>query len=848
MKTRFEHPDYDLLETCGQGGMGVVYRARDRRLNRVVALKFLASSEDDEESARALQRFQREAEAIAALNFPGIATIYQAGNWEGVPFLSLEYLGGGTLRARLPARFGLAEILNYAAQLGDALAYAHSKGVLHRDIKPANCMFNDTGVLKLVDFGLAKPIGSHDITQAGSTVGTIPYMAPELLRGDPATVRSDLYALGAVIYEMASGRPLYPRTGLGPLVQRILEGSAVPLAELRPDLPKALCAAVDRAVSTRPADRFVSVQAFVDAIRSPSILQPDADVTPTATMGHSSVDSGKRRSRRWLVVAGAALLTAAAAAIFVAAEGPQDDTLVVLPFENLGGNPADQALCVGLQETVTSLLSSARELPGSVTIVPSAEVRRAQIHTPAEARKQFRATLVLTGTAQQSSSELQVILNLVDARKLRQKMSRILRIPAGETADLQPQLKENLGAMFGSGPLRPRRTRGDTTANSTAYDLFLRGRGALEDRKRDDAVRFLKQAVEADPDFALARAKLAEAYLRLNLSTRDPKWLSMADDEIARAASEGAGPEILMSQALIRRAIGKWQEAIALFQSVVKNEPGNMEAYRFLAETWDSSGKPKEAEKTYREALRLWPGYWPLYDSLGNFYSTHHEYPSAEQTFTAGIALGPDSAQLYYDLGANYFRMSRWAEAAAAFEKSLAIRPTPIGYSNLGTVRFYQGNYAEAAKQCEMATRLQPANPINWGNLGDALWQLPGRRDQAKAAFEKAASVTAQQLAINPDNPTLRKLSSVYFAKLGDKDRALQELTRVCAQAPNDGSVAFYAARVFAVLGDAGGALGELERSVKLGYSSSEIEKEPDFADLRTDPRYRALFAAGDSH
>jgi Flp pilus assembly protein TadD len=193
--------------------------------------------------------------------------------------------------------------------------------------------------------------------------------------------------------------------------------------------------------------------------------------------------------------------------------------------------------------------------------------------------------------------------------------------------------------------------------------------------------------------------------------------------------------------------------------------------------------------------------------------------------------------------------MNRWADAGTAFEKSLAITPTAIGYSNLGTVRFYEGNYADAAKQCEAATRLQPANPINWGNLGDSLWQLSGQREQAKAAFEKAASLAAQQLAIKPDNPGLRKLYAVYLAKLGQKEPALAETGRARVQAPNDRSVAFNAARVYAVLGDVKGALGELRRSLRLGYSANEIDKEPDFTELKKDPRYRETVAAGgDSH
>lgn len=847
MNARTPHPDYELLERCGQGGMGVVYRARDRRLNRIVALKFLNSGEDDSASASALQRFQREAEAIAALNDPGIATIYEAGKWDGSPFLALEFLSGGTLHDRFPARFTLAEILDYSVQLGSALAFAHSKGVLHRDIKPANCMFSGSGVLKLVDFGLAKPVGSDDITQPGSAVGTVPYMAPEQLRGEPAGERSDLYALGAVVYEMAAGRPLYASEALGTTVQQILEGAAAPLQQLRPDLPKALCAAVDRAVSPRPAERFNCVQAFVDELRKPLLLYPSADVTPTATIQHPSVKLNVGRRKWWLGAGFAALLAIAAAIFRLAPAHSTTDTLVVLPFENLGADPSNQALCAGLQETVTSVLSTAEESRNTVMIVPSSEVRRAQIHTISEARKQFNATLALTGSAQETNKDLQLTLNLSDARKLRLKDSQTLTIAAADTAQLQPRLKASLGALLGIGPLlQGPHSHGETTTNSAAYGLFLRGRGALEDRKLDDALQFLKQAVDADPDFALARAKLAEAYLRENLTTHDPKWLALADSEVAKAAAAGDSPEVLMSQALIRKAMGNWPEAIRLFQAVLKSQPANVEASRFLADTWDSAGHPKDAEETYRKALRLRPGYWPLYESLGNFYSTHRQYELAEQTMSAGIGLNPDVASLYYNLGANYFRMSRWAEAGASFEKSIAVKPTPLGYANLGTVRFYQGNYAEAARQCEAATRLQPANPVNWGNLGDALWQLPGQRKPAQAAFEKAATLAAQQLAIRPDNPGLRKLYAVYLAKLDRGTDARAEAAHAVSQAPNDGAVAFFVARAYAVLGDNEAAIAELRRSLELGYSRSEIAQEPDFTPLKKDARYQEI--AGGAH
>ena len=852
MKALTEHPHYEILERCGQGGMGVVYRARDRRLNRIVALKFLIVDEPREGGTGGVQRFRREAEAIAALNHPGIATIFESGEWDGAPFLALEFLSGGTLRDKLRGtRLSVPEIVDYAAQLGSGLAFAHSKGILHRDIKPSNCMFSEHGALKFVDFGLAKPIDSEAITQPGSAVGTIAYMAPELLRGEPATVRSDLYSLGAVVYEMAAGRPLYGGGALGNVVQQVLSGSATPLSQCRTDLPAGFSAAVDRAIAPRAEDRFESVQAFLDAVRGTgSHKTAPSDFTPTITISTPSTTARVAQRPWWRYGVGALILFAALlAAVYpglrrITGSAVPAETLVVLPFENLGGDPANQVLCDGLQETVTSVLSSAEELRKTVMIVPSSEVRRSQIHTIAEARKQFNATLAITGSSHKSEDGLDLTLDLTDARVLRQKNSRILKIPAGAAGGLQRQLADNLGAMLGTGPLLKGRQPGETTANSAAYALFLEGRGAMENRKYDAAAEFFRKAVDADPDFTLARAKLAEAYLRLNLSTRDAKWLGLADAEVAKAAAAGQTPEVLMAQALIRKATGNWQEAIGFFEQVLKDDPANVEAYRLLADTWDSAGHPKEAEDTYRKALDLRPGYWPLYENLGDFYSRHQQYDLAEKALTTGIALNSEAPSLYYNLGAMYFRMGRWADAGRAFEKSLAIKPTPLGYANLGTVRFYEGNYAEAAKQCEAATRLQPANPTNWGNLGDSLWQVPGEKQRAQAAFQKAADLAKQQLAIKEDNPALRKTYALYLAKLGQKDEACGEARRSIEQAPSDGSVRFYAARVYAVTGDRDAAFASLKESVSLGFSAREIQQEPDFNVLKSDPRYRQIGGA----
>lgn len=807
--------------------MGIVYKARDRRLNRIVALKFPMPNRDG--GPAALARFQREAEAIAALNHPAIATIYEVGTWGDEPFIALEFLPGGTLKDRRHDElFDLPKLLSLASQLGSGLAYAHSKGILHRDIKPGNCMFSALGSLKLVDFGLAKSAGFDDITRPGSTLGTLPYMAPELLLGEPASVRSDLYALGVVIYEMAAGRVMFGNS------QEILQGAATPLQVLRPDLPTEFCATVARATALRAADRQQSVEVFLDQLKSgaPALTETIEIQTPARS----------RRPAKWLVPL-LALGTIATSGIVVSRwKGvPRHETVVVLPFENIGddptaGNAANKAMAEGLQETVASLLSSAPELRSRMLIIPSSEVRRSQVKSIAEARKLFNCTLALTGTTQRSAENIRLTLHLADARELREKDSRILNVQATKTAALQGELAETLGSLFGANTLSS--SMAGMTSNSTAYDLFLQGRGALEGRQLDEAISFLTKAVQTDPGFSTARAKLAEAYLRQYLATHETRWLGMADTEVEKAASGGHTPEVSMAQGLIRKSTGDTKAAIELFQEVLKADPANMEALRFLAESLDAAGKVAEAEATYQQGLRIHPGYWPFYQSLGLFYAQHKRYREAEQTYLAGLEFARESPAMHYNLGALYFQESRWAEAGREFEASVRIKPNAIAYANLGTVRFFEGNYLEAAKQTELATKLQPANEVNWGNLGDALWQLEGKRDEARAAFEKAAALASKQLMINPENAQMRKRYALYLAKLGRSEEAVREIRKAANHAPKDENVQFYAARVFTVAGDKEAGISAVLKSLALGLPLKEVQQEPDLRPLEKDPRF----------
>ena len=393
--------------------MGMVYRARDRRVKRTVALKFLAPHLLQEEDA--VRRFRREAESIAALNHPNIAVLYELGEWDGEPFLAMEYLPGGTLRERVRGRrLDLIEMLGYARDVGLGLAHAHRRGILHRDLKPGNVMFAEDGTLKLVDFGLARSEHAERLTETSSPLGTLAYLAPEVLRGEAADARVDQYAFGAVLREMAAGKPLFEARTVEALMHQIVSEPPKPLAEARPDLPVWFTSAVDRSLRKEPSLRHASMGAFLDAleISAASAEQPTRTMAPRA----------RKASRRWMLVMASAAIAAVLGIVYWALglATPTPRTLVVLPFETSGQDAADQAFCDGLQETVAGILSQPGDFRRSLLVVPSSEVRRNAVRSIPDAARLLNADIVVTGTARRENEGLQLMLTLNEARRPRQ--------------------------------------------------------------------------------------------------------------------------------------------------------------------------------------------------------------------------------------------------------------------------------------------------------------------------------------------------------------------------------------------------------------------------------------------
>ena len=822
---------FRIVRFIGRGGMGEVYEARDLQLGRI-ALKTIRR--DLAGTPLMMARFRQEVQLARKITSPNVCRIHElfglpAGGHRGAAaFLTMEFLDGMALADRIDRDGGLpfpeAELI--ALQLCAAIQAIHDAGVIHRDIKARNVMLvprNGTTQAVVMDLGLAResvprPDGEASLTLPGAVMGTPEYMAPEQFEGAQATPATDVFGLGVLLYEIVTGkRPFQAATPMGAAAGRAKRPP--PASSARQALPRRWDAVINRCLEYDPALRYQSANEVREALR-------DRRARPRRLIGYAAAA---------LLLVGAAIGIARSPLLnrpspLSHASVAQEKTMVVLPFENLGGDAADQAFCDGLQETMTSMLSQAEKIRGTVLVVPASEMRRNQVRTIADARRVFNTGLALGGSVQKNSEFLQITLNLTDTQSESQRDSRILLLKPDEMALLPQRLADQINSLLGKSFVL--HAPGETTRDSAAYALYIQGQGALQSRDWDGAIDNLQKALSKDPYFAAAAARLAEACVRKYGESHDTKWLAQADSVLNQVTRNGPTPEALFAQALIWEATGESSKAAPLLRQLLQAEPNNVEALDLLAQTLKEAGKYTEAEEAYQTAVRLRPGYWPAYSKLASYYMDQHDYPRAEQAFIAGIGFSPEVPSLHSNLGALYFNMSRWDDAAREFRKSVELKPYAPGYSNLGTVLFFEGKYAEAALQFEEAVRLQPANHITWGNLGDARWQIAGERERAREAFQQAYVLASRQLVLNPSDAQLRKSNALYLAKLDRPGEARREIEAALRQAPGDRYVRFYAARVYATIGDLQRAGSELKASLALGYDSREAEREPDLKPL----------------
>lgn len=867
---------YELRERLGAGGMGAVYRARDHALDRDVAVKVLPELYSSDPAR--LARFATEARAASALNHPNIVTIHDIGETSGHPYIVMECVEGKTLRLLLQDRpLPPKQVLDIAVQLAEGLAKAHVAGIVHRDLKPENVMVTGDGLVKIVDFGLAKlhadaaadaPARAEESetktasgTVEGAVLGTAGYMSPEQARGDRVDHRSDQFALGAILYEMATGRRAFHRPTSIETLAAIIDRDPEPIANLNPSFPAPARWPIDRCLAKRPADRYASTEDLARELRTVR------DHLVEATGPQPAASQVARRgpgTRGWRAVAGILAVLAGAVALGLVGPSawhrlrrpplPAELRLAVLP-PTVSGPVGD--CCGGLAEYVSARLVDLGRFDHRVSIVPVSEVRAAGVTAPSAARRALGATVVVTATVSRQGEDLLVSVSLEGTEPARQlagqtaTLSRASFLPEQVVSLLLPlldvQLDSGQGRAFGTdAPSVPE--AGVRYAQGLGQTPYQRAQVKLEQydqaRNLESAIKLFNEAIDLDPRYAAAHAALGEAHLRIYRLTRRGDDLALAERSARQALEmDDTRPGAWVTLGMAAAERGDLAGAQKAFDAAAARNPRAAETYRELGLAYQGAGLWDKADAAFRRAVELQPDAWPNHNYLGQFLFARRRFGEAESAFKRALALAPENARVWSNLGATYLYQQRWDDSEAALVAANKHGPYGPALSNLGYLEMQaRHQYAAAARTFEQATLASPRDYRIWLNLASARLHA-GQREGASEAYRRGAALLEEQHRIDPvSTKTLVALGTCY-AGMGDAARARAAVAEALrgAISPDDWTNLVGALET---IGDRPAALAQVEAAFRAGVTPDEFEQDPTFEALRKDARYAALVRA----
>ena len=879
LKTSFSEGEiiagtYRVLSIAGSGGMGVVYRAHDQRLDRVVALKFLPAELNA--SQRDRERFLREARTASRLDHPNIGVIHGIEETEGgLTFIVMAFYEGMSLAQRIHSGpMQMHEAIGIARQMAQGLGEAHSRGIVHRDVKPSNVMLTASGLAKIVDFGLARPMSEETTTHTGVT-GTVRYMSPEMAMDRGVDQRCDIWALGVVFAEMLTGNTPYHAESITGMLYAILNEPPKGLEAVHPELQPVLY----RALAKDPEKRYRSCKEFlVDLEQAAGKVPADSegtDVTQKLPPGRTSAHTrrliadasrsswgpgGKRSSpvAKWVIAVlfsfaaclGMVLLIAPLRERFLAlvAGAPSEKHVAVLPFDNIGSNPENAALADGLMESLAGRLSNLDVGNQSLWIVPTSEVRRTRVTDPADALRQLDANLVIKGAVERDGNDIHLTVNLIDTKNLRQVGSAMLEDPAGDLSTLEDEAVSRLAKLMNISVTTDMLRNTGGRVNPAAYEGYLTALGLMQRYDKpgnlDRAIEALQNALKTDPGFALAYAQIGEAYRIKSSVEQNRRWLVEAEANAKKAVElDSHIPSVYVTLGRMHDAAGKHDLALQEFQHALALDPRNATAMAGMGRTYELAGRLPDAEASFRKAADLQPNDWDGHNTLAMYYDRQGKYLESIAEFKKALQLAPDSAQVLFNLGATYIDSGDpkyFAEAESDLKRSIAINPSFPAYANLGALYDREGKYQLASEVTRKALDMNSENYIVWGNLRNEYEWLK-QPDKAEEARRREVPLLEQTVQRNPrDAEAFAQLANLYGEE-HEREKALATLRTASALAPSDPAVLLMAADLHESLGDRKQCVAFVKKAMAVGLTKDQLLTDPQLQEAMKDPQMKAL-------
>lgn len=868
---------YRILEKLGEGGMGVVYKAQDTKLDRLVALKFLPSHVSANEETKT--RFLQEAKAAAALNHSNICTIYGVEEVESQMFIVMECVDGGTLRDRIP--FAKPEdSINTAIQIGEALEEAHAKGIVHRDIKADNIMLTAKGQAKVMDFGLAKLRGSLKLTRSSSTVGTLAYMAPEQIQGGEVDSRSDLFAFGVLLFEMLTGKTPFRGEHEAAMMYSILNENPSSIRNYLPDISPACERILEKALEKSPEERYQSAADMIADLKrwkreTTGVHRPPSQPVQNAEFAHPTVAQTPGKSEHTFSFSGKNLRLAGIAGIVAVVivglivlhpwtqNSTDRKTLVVLPFENQS-DPSKEYFSDGITEEITTRLSGLSGL--GVIARSSARTYKGSKKSVKEIGNELGVRYVLEGTVQWSGQQVRVSPELINVNSGLQVWAQTFDASVSDAFSLQSNIATKVATALDVKLLKPEEASLEQklTTSALAYDYYLQGieysSRSISRPNNEIAEELFQRAIQADPSFAAAYAQLSIVHSNMYwfFYDRTPSRVDKARNAAERALA--LDPNLPEAHAAMGwyfyHGLLDYTNSLKEFNTALDLRPGNSDVYYGMATVYRRQGRMTEAIEAFQKAVQGNPRVADLVRQLGETMTLARLYAQADEAYGRSLALAPDIETVYAEKAKNLVLWKGDLHAAVDLirqgKQYGSVKEDKTLDVDAYAISTMTGNFAEAEHIVNSMAGDGFSDQFMYRPKSLLLAEISAFRGNSATAhkyFEEARHMLEHEVQLKPNDERLHSALGIAYAGLGRKDQAIREGQRGVDLLPVEkeawrGTFRLAdLAQVYVMTGNQDKAIDLLQRLLTLPseLSATYVRLDPTWKSLHGNPRFEKL-------